>query len=105
ASYKWSTGAETASIDVSTPGEYWVIVTDTENGCSDELLVNVTQDINPVTANITGGDQILTCSTTSITLDASSSTANSPVTYLWSNGETTASIDVTAAGTYSVTVT
>jgi hypothetical protein len=49
--------------------------------------------INPITAG-------LSCITPSVTLTASAGDA-----YLWSTGETTATIGVTAPGTYSVTVT
>ncbi|RKS42742.1 gliding motility-associated-like protein, partial [Gillisia mitskevichiae] len=49
--------------------------------------------------------QELTCTTTSVTLDASSSTADGEFTYLWSNGSTDSSILVSDAGDYSVTIT
>ena len=60
----------------------------------------------PITAGITNntGTTILTCTTTSISLTATGGT-----TYSWSNGSTvvstTANLIVTAAGTYTVTVT
>src|SRR5262249_1254902 len=48
-------------------------------------------------------DQVLTCTTTSVTLTA---TASSGATLVWSpGGQTTASITVNAAGTYIVTAT
>jgi hypothetical protein len=45
------------------------------------------------------------CKGGSVTLTASSEKCEAPYTYLWSNGETTESITVTQAGSYSVTVT
>src|SRR5690606_29962236 len=41
---------------INTPGVYTLTVTDNLSGCSDVASVAVAQDINPVTANITGGD-------------------------------------------------
>ncbi|WP_298371335.1 gliding motility-associated C-terminal domain-containing protein, partial [uncultured Lutibacter sp.] len=46
-----------------------------------------------------------TCNSPIITLDASSSTIQGTAIYKWSTGATTATIDVTVAGDYSVTVT
>ncbi|MDT8416852.1 MAG: gliding motility-associated C-terminal domain-containing protein, partial [Lutibacter sp.] len=48
------------------------------------------------------GNSVLTCANESITLTA---TAQGAASYLWSNGATAASIDVTTPGNYSVTVT
>ena len=93
-----------ATLTVSEPGTYFVTVTDGENGCSTTDSVNVTQDITPVVANI-DGNQELTCATTEITLDASTSTVQGNASYQWSTGETSASIEVTEPGDYTVTVT
>ena len=100
-SYLWSTGETTATIDVTTPDTYSVTVTGT-NGCSDVTSVVITQDIAlpmPVITNNTGANE-LTCNLTSINLTASGGDS-----YLWSTGETTATIDITTPDTYSVTVT
>lgn len=100
-SYIWSTGETTATIEVTTPDTYSVTVTGT-NGCSDVTSVVITQDIAlpvPVITNNTGATE-LTCNLTSINLTASGGDS-----YLWSTGETTATIDVTIPDTYSVTVT
>ncbi len=104
ASYDWSTGATSATISVTEPGDYTVTVTDSDNGCSAQTTVTVTQDITPVVADITGNEE-LTCATTNITLDASGSTVQADASYLWSTGATTSSIEVTEPGEYSVTVT
>jgi gliding motility-associated-like protein len=52
-----------------------------------------------------GADAVL-CDSASMTLDATPSNAASfaTITYLWSTGETTATITATSSGTYSVTV-
>ncbi|UMB53477.1 choice-of-anchor L domain-containing protein [Lutibacter sp. A64] len=105
ASYLWSTGATTATIDVTEPGDYTVTVTDSENGCGAiSETFTVTQNITDVIAIITGESE-LTCEITSVTLDASSSTVQGDASYLWSTGATTAIIDVTEPGDYTVTVT
>jgi len=57
ASYLWNTGATTSIIEVTTPGEYTVTVTDTTNGCSASLTVEVVQDITPEV--ISGGNAVL----------------------------------------------
>jgi hypothetical protein len=56
-----------------------------------------------LSVNISGTTII--CQGTSTMLTANASGGTSPYTYLWSTGATTTSIDVTVAGTYSVTVT
>lgn len=98
--YLWSTGATTPSIVVtpSTSTTYWVTGTST-SGCYDSLTVHVTVVPKPV-VNITGTDSI--CKDAQATLTASGGS-----TYLWNNGLTTASINLSPASTtsYSVVVT
>ncbi|HEU4886888.1 MAG TPA: IPT/TIG domain-containing protein [Thermoanaerobaculia bacterium] len=98
ASYLWSTSETTQSITVTTSGNYSVTVTDA-NGCgSTSAPTSVTVKTTPV-ATITASGPTTFCSGGSVTLTAAAATS-----YLWSNGETTQSIAVTAAGNYSVTV-
>ena len=109
--YAWSPANNGYTIQVIAPGIYTVTVTNTDNGCSGTGTVSITQNNNVPTATITPPQQ-LTCTTTSITLDAS---ASSPagVDFLWSTntGMPYQLIDiqptraVTATGTYTVTVT
>ncbi len=95
-SYLWSTGASSSCIDVSAAGTYTVTVTNA-NGCSSTCSQVVTVNSLPICA-ITGGSAI--CAGQSTQLCASGGTS-----YLWSTGASTSCIDVTAAGTYTVTVT
>ncbi|WP_320019449.1 gliding motility-associated C-terminal domain-containing protein [Labilibaculum manganireducens] len=95
--YLWSTGETTQTISVSASGNYSVVVTDA-NGCSATDDANATIHANP-TVNL-GADQ-QTCSGNTITFDA----GNAGSTYLWSTGETTQTITVSASGNYSVTIT
>ncbi|HET6767926.1 MAG TPA: hypothetical protein VFH08_11025 [Chitinophagaceae bacterium] len=96
--YLWSTGATTAVIsNLTAAGTYNVTVSNTsgcESTCSRTLTVNAAP-----TCNITGNNTI--CS-----YQSASFTASGGGTYLWSTGATTAVIsNLTAAATYSVTVT
>ena len=95
--YSWSNSMITNWIDVSAVnGIYTVLGTDA-NGCENEASVTITALPNP-TATIAGA--ISFCSTSSSVL-----TASGGGTYKWSTNATTAAINVTAAGTYTVTVT
>ncbi|MBX2925408.1 MAG: PKD domain-containing protein [Chitinophagaceae bacterium] len=95
--YLWSTGETTRTISVSTGGNYSVIVGD--GSCSGSDDINITVSGTPPVVNL-GADRSI-CTGGSATLDA----GNTGSTYLWNTGATTQTINVTTAGTYSVTVT
>ena len=106
--YSWSNGTAvvgtTATLNVTTPGTYTVTVT-SASGCVATASQIITQNISLPSVAITQPlTSILTCTTTTINL-----TATGGGTYSWSNGTTnvgsTASINVTAPGVYTVTVT
>ena len=94
--FLWSTGATTPAIDVSIAGIYSVTAT-ASNGCTgtasatvedaSSLQVTISRNTDPCE----GGSTILT--------------ASNGVSYIWSTGATTAAVEVSAVGTYSVTVT
>jgi parallel beta-helix repeat protein len=101
-SYLWSSGETTASITVSPNVTTTYTATVTQNGCNDTDTVQVTVTSPPpstVVAN--AGADVTICNADNTTLTASGGS-----TYLWSTGETTASITVspTTTTTYSVTV-
>gem|GEM_PF-1257973 len=99
--YLWSTGETTATISVSAAGAYTVTVT-SPNGCTATVTTTVVSDT--ATPDVTiAVSNTLTCAQPTATLTASSTTPG--VTYRWNTGETTATISVSAAGPYSVTVT
>lgn len=102
--YLWSTGETTQSILVSTSENIQVDVTNS-NGCT-AAAANTIVTVLPVTvATITANGPTAICLGSNVTLSA---TAGTGLTYLWSNGVTTATtqnITVSNAGTYSVTVT
>ena len=94
----WSTNATTASITVSSTGNYSVTVTDA-NGCtstSAPISVNVSNAPTPT---------ISASSTQACSGDVVTVTSSAADSYLWSTGETTQSIQVTDNATVSVTVT
>ncbi|HEX8254238.1 MAG TPA: hypothetical protein VF846_13930 [Thermoanaerobaculia bacterium] len=95
ASYLWSNGATTQTINVTTSNTYNVTVTDA-NGCtaSDSHAITIT---NTPAAIITASGPTTFCAGGSVTL-----TASNAASYLWSTGDTTQSIVVSAGGSYSV---
>lgn len=97
ASYSWSNGATSASIQVGVAGNYSVTAFDGD-GCaalSNSIAIQVIEDVPP-TVSVLGPDEF--CSGGSVELSSSSS--SSPV---WSNGATGTVVSVTESGNYSVT--
>jgi gliding motility-associated-like protein len=94
ATYLWSSGANTASVIVSSPGQYWV--TTTVGFCENKDTVNIAYVPYPV-VNLPTAVEI--CPLVSVLLDA----GNTASAYLWSTGAQTQSISVSTGGTYIVT--
>lgn len=94
-SYSWNTGATTQNIPVSTPGSYWVSVTNAMNctAISPMTFVNTGSPTAVVTA--TGPTSF--CQGDSVTL-----TASGGGTYLWSDNSTGPTLNVSQSGTYYV---
>ncbi|MGB3869772.1 MAG: gliding motility-associated C-terminal domain-containing protein, partial [Flavobacteriales bacterium] len=95
ASYLWSTGATTPSLNVGV-GIWSVAVT--VNGCTGSGVASITE-LTPPSVDL--GPDTLLCPGEFLVLDAGQTGA----TYLWSTGASTASITVTSASTATVTVT
>jgi sugar lactone lactonase YvrE len=93
-SYLWSTNETTESINVTAGGTYTVRTI--ASGCT-SAAVDVTVNTLPGTPGITAGGPTTFCTGGSVTLSAPAGFA-----YLWSNNATTQSINVTAAGSYTV---
>ena len=97
ASVLWSDGSSDPTLAVSSAGNYWVLVTDT-NGCSatDSVEVNIASlpivDLGADTALCDGG---------TVLLDAGPGFTS----YFWSDSSTLQTNSLTIGGTYSVTVT
>ena len=97
----WSTNQSVATVNSAgvvtglAPGGTLIIYTNS-SGCAVNKPFNV---YSVPTANVTASGPTTFCSGGSVVLTASGGS-----NYLWSNGETTASITVNASGNYSVTV-
>lgn len=99
--YLWSTGATARSINVSLEGTYTVRITNA-NGCQSPPSAPVVVTVNPLpeAPTITASGPTTFCQGGSVTLTSSTGT-----TYLWSNGATTRSINVSQSGNYIVSIT
>ncbi|HCN05317.1 MAG TPA: hypothetical protein DIS79_06825 [Bacteroidetes bacterium] len=98
ATYRWNTGASSASITVTTAGKYWCDVMDSSACTGTSDTITIIQAASPrvgVTGprSICAGDRALLVGTTS---------TNNIVAWRWNTGETTAAITVTQTGTYTV---
>lgn len=99
--YRWSTGETTSMIMVNPDVEYCVTVSD-QNDCG--AVKCITLNFTPVDVNVTVND--ISCpgeEDGSLTANPIGGTA--PLSFKWSNGETTQSINGLAPGNYTVTVT
>jgi len=90
--YLWSTGETTESIDVTTPGNYGVTVTNACSTVTDNISV-LWSGPNP---NLGANDTV--CFGTTLTPGTFTS-------YLWSGGSSASTLNVTTTGNYGVTVT
>ena len=100
--YLWSNTATTASISGLAPGTYTVTITDA-NACTSVQTVTVNSFNCNLSTAITSTN--ITCNganngSASVTVSG----ATNPITYLWSNGATTASISSLAPGVYTVQI-
>jgi PKD repeat protein len=105
ASYLWSNGATTQSINVTASGQYCVTVTDA-NGCQAQVCKDVPHT-PPPTASISTPGPLSYCSTPPPTVSTPLVALQGPnYQYFWSpGGQTTPTITATAAGSYFVVVT
>ena len=99
-SYLWSNGATTQSITATAAGTYTVQVSSAA-GCQSAASSATTVTVNPTPGapTISAGGATSFCAGGSVTLTSTAGNA-----YLWSNGATTQSITVSAAGTYTCQV-
>lgn len=92
-------------LQVSLPGFYFIEVSNGVNGCSNNILVNITQDKLPPLLDMLPDSVFLNCSQSSLLLDGLSST---PSTALWWSGSSFSSPDpatVSVQGNYFLTGT
>ncbi len=91
------------TIALTSAGTYTVTVADV-NGCTDVTSVTIEEHTAKPEANIAGAVPI-TCATPTITLDASGSTGLGTLSYLWNDGSSNSTLEVTNSGIYTLTVT
>jgi hypothetical protein len=96
--YEWNNGQTGQSITVSAPGNYFATATSAEGCIAITTGIAVTLVPNSPAAILAQGDTHI-CDNSSVTL-----TANQGISYLWSNGATTQSIEAAQAGSYTVQV-
>lgn len=95
--YKWSTGATTPTIKVSTSGIYWLEI---QNGvsCKSNDTIEVKTDLS---LEVDLGPDVYLCKGSVVTLSNTKPNQGAN-TFLWSNGKTAPSITVGQAGVYWV---
>ncbi|MBK8724428.1 MAG: SprB repeat-containing protein [Saprospiraceae bacterium] len=102
--YLWSNGGNTATITGLNAGTYTVTVTSTTSFCTSTCSATIQNTTSPPS---------ITCTTTQPTcltqnggsVSTTVTGGTLPLTYLWSNGATSAINSNIGAGTYTVTVT
>ncbi len=93
ATYLWQNGSGLSTLNVNSPGTYWVQVTTACGVLSDTLVIS---SVTPFTVNL--GNDTTICQGASLVLNAGTGT----YTYLWQNGSTASGFTVNTAGTYWV---
>lgn len=115
-SYAWSTsggsivqGNDSPTPTVNSPGQYTLLVTSAQNGCTESAQVTVSQDVQAPAVDA-GPSFQLNCNLPEVALQASAS-GTGPINYQWStndgsivNGQQAASPTVNAPGLYVLTV-
>jgi hypothetical protein len=101
-SYAWSTGASTATVGGLAAGQYAVVVTDGA-GCTTTGTVTVNQP-SALIPNATATAQTAN-GLNNGTAVAAPTGGTTPYTYLWNNGQTTATITNLEPGNYTVVIT
>ena len=100
--FYWNTGDTTSIIDSLGSGVYTVTATDS-NGCMDSAMAEI---IAPFPLDLSLDVFHTSCQGTNLGgINASTSGGTGNFSYLWSTGDTTATISDLFAGEYSVTVT
>ena len=96
--YSWSPSGGTSSIASNLSAGNYTCTISSSNGCSATQTTSISQpSVNP-TVNL--GNDITTCSGSTITLNAQ----NSGATYTWNDNSNAQTLSVITSGTYYVTV-
>lgn len=101
--YLWSNNQTGQTLNNVAAGNYTVTVTDSGGGTA-TALATVTQPGSALNATASSSNTI-TCINQFSTLTANGTGGTAPYQYIWFNGNTGNTTEVTAAGTYAVMVT
>jgi gliding motility-associated-like protein len=115
--YQWSggvvvSGANTLSPVISAPGQYQLVVTNANNGCTETAVVTVTQNTTSPLADA-GTQSLLTCAVPQITLNGAASGGAGGISTVWTasnggnilSGQNTLNPLINRAGAYTLLVT
>ncbi|MCP4122821.1 MAG: DUF11 domain-containing protein, partial [Bacteroidetes bacterium] len=112
-SYEWSnsTGAilgNDVMVEVSFADTFYLIVTNSENGCTDTSFIEVLQDVSVPNPNITSNGE-LTCTVQEINLDGTGSNGVGAIEFSWTDENdifisNDSIIQVSSAGNYNLEV-
>ncbi len=113
-SYEWFDNnndpvGQSADITVGAAGQYTLVVTNLENGCSASDQVEIIPDADLPVAVAVEAD-VLTCAVGSVILDASNSEQGPTISYEWQDSNNTPisedlQVEVTEPGVYTIIVT
>ncbi|PCI99855.1 MAG: hypothetical protein COB15_03460 [Flavobacteriales bacterium] len=95
ATYLWQDNSTSPTYNVTQQGTYWVEVT--VNNCSSPDTINVNYNQSPINLD----NEITLCQDDTLVLNATTPSA----TYLWQDGSTNPTFNVTQQGTYWIEVT
>ncbi len=98
--FLWNTTETDSIISINTANDYYVQITDTFGCTYNSDTAHITIDNYPTTTTL-GNDTSL-CAGQNLYLQTG---ANETINYLWNTGDTTNSLQINAAGDYSVTAT
>jgi gliding motility-associated-like protein len=117
--YQWTatatanivSGANTLNPLIDEPGSYTLFVTNTQNGCTDEAAIVVSQDIT-IPEVAAEEPEIITCDVPAIVIDGSASSSGAVYTYAWATndgnivqGANTLMPEVDEGGLYELLIT
>ncbi|MFT4664649.1 MAG: gliding motility-associated-like protein [Polaribacter sp.] len=117
-SYSWTTangnilqGNNGLTPLVNELGEYNIVITNTNNNCTQSGSITVDQDISPPIADAGSTPDLLDCNTLTVNLDGSNSSVGPVFTYDWAtingnilSGNNTLSPLVDSGGVYTLTI-
>lgn len=102
--FKWDTGETGTNAERLEAGTHTIVATD-EAGCTTTTIVDITEDILPLSVNIQTTQDLKCSASTDGALIAEISGGKPPFKYSWSNGQQTEAINSLAAGSYVVSIT